>query len=110
MAKMVILVITAMTKKEDRLEEDKSKNKNKRVTSNKNDPQNESLPDLMLLVDKYRSHVKFIQECNVLTSERTKSLSEIDKVWDIIKKIVNTRIREDGKERGDDDSQYINIH
>ena len=56
----------------------------------------QSLQDLMQLIEKHQEYLKFLSENNMLTNERKKTIiSEIERVWSVIKGSSNKRTREE---------------
>ena len=56
----------------------------------------QSLQDLMQLIEKHQQYMKFLGENNMLTDERKGTIiSEIEKVWSVINGSSNKRTRDD---------------
>ena len=52
----------------------------------------QSLQDLMMLVEKHQNYLKFLESCDMLTPERkTTIVAEIENVWQIISTRSNKR-------------------
>ena len=91
MASMVKEVITAVMMKEDPKPREKKAKKKGRLKM-----EEQSLQDLMQLIEKHQQYLKFLGDNNMLTDERKHTIiAEIEQVWSVINGSSNKRIREE---------------
>ena len=99
MATMVKSVIDAVMTKDDKdkdsVKEKQSKKKKSKSGINMS-LKDQSLNDLITLVDKHQNYLKFLECCNMLTPEKNGAIvTEIESVFEIIASRLNKRSRED---------------
>ena len=98
MATMVKSIIdVVMTKDDDTISKSgkRKKSKNKSTKESNMSLKDQSLQDLMTLVEKHQNYLKFLDGCNMLTAERKQTIvAEIENVWTIISNRSNKRTRD----------------
>ena len=92
MASMVSEVIKAVYKNEATSSQSVNKKKSKVAPATRLEEQ--TLPDLMMLVEKHQKYLMFLKDCGMLTDERKESIvQEIEYVFSIISSRSNKRTR-----------------
>ena len=107
MASMVSEVIKAVYKNEDTSSPGINQRKSKVAPATRLEEQ--TLPDLMMLVEKHQKYVMFLKECGMLTDERKQSIvQEIEYVFSIISSQSNKRTRGSNDMEGGSDDGFDN--
>ena len=106
-ASMVSEVIKAVYKNEDNTSRSDTHRKSKQVPATHLEAQ--SLPDLMMLVEKHQKYLLFLKDCGMLTDERKQSIvQEIEYIFDIISSRSHKRTR--GSEDMDDETENSTVN